>query len=271
MKCEIAKEIPWFEYYCKIENSKNVVEPGSTFTVSVTFYVPKSMYLFSSYHSLILIEITKTGTDAASLRVPFRLTNDEDKTFGPRLLLEGSLLSSITPLGLVMMPRKKYGYNTDVLIMLINLALVAFKQYGLFKQNGLNEDRGYDVNEVLDREPFVRSLATSLRYQLCLIPESFQISMMNTTQQFLIMDKKREMEFQTHKRRHGGSRWMFKTYDLSMSSWLFDLTTVESKDIVIDEPTFTYSLTRRGGVRNDEYFRVVTLVKLWTHLRSSYL
>lgn len=199
---------------------------------------------------------TPTGTDAASLRVPFRLTNDEDKTFGPRLLLEGSLLSSITPLGLVMMPRKKYGYNTDVLLMLINLAFLARKQHGLY------EDIGYDVNQVLDQEKFVKSLATSLRYQLCLIPESFQISMMNTTQQFLIMDKRREMEFQTHKRRHGGSRWMFKTYDLSMSSWLFDLTTVDSKDIVIDEPTFTYSLTRRGGVRNDEYFRVVTLCEV---------
>ena len=160
LKCEIAKEIPWFEYYCKIENSKNVVEPGSTFTVSVTFYVPKS-------------------SNAASLRVPFRLTNDADKTFGPRLLLEGSILSSIAPLGLVMMPRDKYGYNTDVLIMLINLAFLARKQHGLY------EDMGYDVNQVLDQERFVKSLATSLRYQLCLIPESFQISMMNTTQQFI--------------------------------------------------------------------------------------
>ena len=97
------------------------------------------------------------------------------------------------------------------------------------------------VNEVLDdREKFVKNLATSLRYQLCLIPESFQISMMNTTQQFLIVDRKREMEFQTHKRRHGGSRWMFKTYDTSLSSWLFDLTTVDSKDNIIDEPAFTY-------------------------------
>ena len=42
LKCEIAKEIPWFEYCCKMDSSKNVVEPGSTFTVSVTFYVPKS-------------------------------------------------------------------------------------------------------------------------------------------------------------------------------------------------------------------------------------
>ena len=226
MKCEIAKEIPWFEYYCKIYQKK--ITPGSEFVVSVTFYVPKSL-------------------DASSLRIPFRLmSSDDDTYFGPRLLLEGSLFTSSTSsaAGRQMMPEKKFGYKIDVLTMLVRLAVSAHRQYGLYSDK-IGKDTC--VKDLLDRETFLKKLGTSLRYKLCMIPESFQISMMNTIQQFLMIDKNqkaRETIFQTHKRRYGGSRWMFKDYDGSLSSWLFDLTTTFSStkhESMRKEPTFTYA------------------------------
>jgi len=257
MECLIAKEIPWFEHYCHIEqhdSSSNIVHPDSKIIVSVTFYVPKSRH-------------------ASSLRIPFRLKNQDGKYFGPPLLLEGILSEKQN--GPRMMPKKKYGYKVDVLFMLLRLAVVANKKIGIYKnamlklvsKEEIERKLEHNVKDWLEKstaQSFLRKLGSSLQYQLCMIPESFQISMMNTTQQFLMIGKNRkdrEMKFQNHKRIYGGSRWMFKFYDENPESWIFDLTTERRPEgMIVPLPTFSYSLSRRGKMSNS--FRVVALCEV---------
>lgn len=114
-------------------------------------------------------------------------------------------------------------------------------------------------------QKFFECLGESLRYQLCLIPEKHQISVMNTSQQYLMVTKdatkRNELKFQQEKSKHGGSRWMFKHYDTCPSSWIFDLTSSkERKEKYREEPVFSCSLKRMGTC--EDYFRVVSLCEV---------